>query len=69
MKLIDSPGENIRIDFEKKDLDKIVEPIIKNAEQFSSTPLDMAYLLAEQNYRIDDHFQQPKGIFDGGKAS
>lgn len=64
MKLVDSPKETIRIEFQKKDLNKIVEPIIKHAESFSSVPLDMAYLLGEQDYRIDDHFQQPKGVFD-----
>ncbi|MEY2343010.1 hypothetical protein AB4090_12990 [Acidithiobacillus sp. IBUN Pt1247-S3] len=64
MKLVDSPKGTIRIAFDKKDLSKIVDPIIKNAEQFSSVPLDMVYLLGEQDYRIDDHFQQPKGVFD-----
>ncbi|MBU2755546.1 hypothetical protein HFU84_10635 [Acidithiobacillus sp. CV18-2] len=64
MKLVESPSDTLRIEFAKKDLNKIVEPIIKNAEQFSAVPLDMVYLLGEQDYRIDDHFQQPKGVFD-----
>ena len=66
MKLVDSPKDTLRIEFTKKDLSKIVEPIIKNADQFSAVPLDMAYLLGEQDYRIDDHFRQPKGAFDRG---
>ena len=41
MKLVESPSDTLRIEFAKKDLNKIVEPIIKNAEQFSAVPLDM----------------------------
>jgi hypothetical protein len=57
----DSTGITLR--FEKKDLGSLVEPIIKNAEQFGKETLDLVYLLAEQDYRIDDHFRQPPHPF------
>ncbi|MCE5393260.1 MAG: hypothetical protein JJ693_01485 [Acidithiobacillus sp.] len=69
MKKMEMSDRFIRLEFDKKDLPKIVEPIIKNAEQFSATPLDMAYLLAEVAYRMENHFRQPKGVFDGGLKS
>jgi len=54
----------VRLEFEKKELAKIVEPIVKNASEFGSTSLDMAYLLAQQDYRMDDNFRQPRNIFN-----
>ncbi len=69
MKKVETSEDLVRLEFDKKDLPKIVEPIIKNAEQFSVTPLDMAYLLAEVAYGMENHFQQPKGVFDGGSKS
>jgi hypothetical protein len=54
----------IRLELDKKDLAKIVEPIVKKADQFGKATLDMAYLLAEQDYRMDDNFRQPKNVFN-----
>jgi len=64
MELVHKDAQSITIRFDKKDLSKIVEPLVKNAESFAKDTLDMAYLLAEQDYRIDDHFQQPPHAFD-----
>lgn len=57
----DSSGITLR--FEKKDLGNLVEPIIQNAEQFGKETLDLVYLLAEQDYRMGDHFRQPPHPF------
>ncbi len=57
----DSSGITLR--FEKKDLSNLVEPIVKNADQFGKETLDLIYLLAEQNYRMDNHFRQPPHPF------
>ncbi|MGC8467430.1 MAG: hypothetical protein ACP5D5_06760 [Acidithiobacillus sp.] len=54
----------VRLELDKKDLAKIVEPIVQKADHFGAATLDMAYLLAEQDYRMDDHFRQPKNIFN-----
>ena len=57
----DSSGITLR--FEKKDLSNLVEAIVKNADQFGKETLDLIYLLAEQNYRMDNHFRQPPRPF------
>jgi len=64
MEVIHKDDQNITIRFDKKDLAKIVEPIIKNAEVFAKDTLDIVYLLAKQDYRTEDHFKQPPHIFD-----
>lgn len=64
MELVHKDAQGITIRFDKKDLSQIVEPLVKNAESFAKDTLDMAYLLAEQDYRIDDHFQQPPHAFE-----
>ncbi|WP_291523516.1 hypothetical protein [Acidithiobacillus sp.] len=64
MEVIHKDDQSITIRFDKKDLAKIVEPIIKNAEVFAKDTLDIAYLLAKQDYRTEDHFKQPPHIFD-----
>ncbi|WP_163099373.1 hypothetical protein GL267_002665 [Acidithiobacillus ferrianus] len=64
MEVIHKDGQSITIRFDKKDLAKIVEPIVQHAESFAKDTLDIAYLLAEQDYRTDDHFKQPPHVFD-----
>ncbi|MHB1279928.1 hypothetical protein [Acidithiobacillus sp.] len=64
MEVIHKDKHGITIRFDKKDLAKIVEPIVKNAENFAKDTLDIVYLLAEQDYRTDDHFKQPPHVFD-----
>ena len=64
MEVIRKDDQSITIRFDKKELAKIVESIIKNAESFAKNTLDIAYLLAKQDYRIADHFKQPPHVFD-----
>ncbi|AEM48532.1 conserved protein of unknown function [Acidithiobacillus ferrivorans] len=64
MEVIHKDAQGITIRFDKKDLAKIAEPIVKNAESFAKDTLDIVYLLAEQDYRTDDHFEQPPHVFD-----
>ncbi len=64
MEITHNDAQSITIRFDKKDLSKIVEPLVKNAENFAKDTLDMAYLLAEQDYRTDDHFRQPPHVFE-----
>ena len=64
MEVIRKDDQSITIRFDKKDIAKIVEPIIKNAVGFTKDTLDVAYLLAQQDYRMEDHFKQPPHVFD-----
>ncbi|MGC9215211.1 hypothetical protein [Acidithiobacillus sp.] len=64
MEVIHKDDQSITIRFDKKDIAKIVEPIIKNAAGFAKDTLDVAYLLAQQDYRTADHFKQPPHVFD-----
>lgn len=64
MEVIHKDEQSITIRFDKKDLAKIAEPIVQHAESFAKDTLDIAYLLAEQDYRTDDHFKQPPHVFD-----
>lgn len=64
MEVIHKDDQGITIRFDKKDLAKIIEPIIKNAEGFAKDTLDIVYLLARQDYRTEDHFKQPPHVFD-----
>ena len=64
MEVIHKDEQGITIRFDKKDLAKIVEPIVRDAESFAKDTLDIVYLLAEQDYRTDDHFEQPPHVFD-----
>ncbi|MFA7496418.1 MAG: hypothetical protein WCY67_08900 [Acidithiobacillus sp.] len=64
MDVVRKDAQSLTIRFDKKDLAKIVEPLVKNAATFAKDTLDMAYLLAEQDYRTDDHFRQPPHVFD-----
>ncbi|MGE4531317.1 MAG: hypothetical protein AB7C98_08340 [Acidithiobacillus sp.] len=64
MDVVRKDAQSLTIRFDKKDLAKIVEPLVKNAATFAKDTLDMAYLLAEQDYRTDDYFRQPPHVFD-----
>ncbi len=63
MEKISMEASRIHIVLDKKELDALVDPIIRNAEQFSGEVLDMAYLLAEESYRMENDFGQPPHAF------
>lgn len=49
--------------FQKAEIPALSEAIMKNAEDFASDTLNMAYLLKEQVYRMNNTFSQPPHAF------
>lgn len=63
MQIITKDAHGVTLRFEKGELDAIAEPLVQNAEVFARHTLDLAYLLAEQSYRMRDTFHQPPHAF------
>ena len=63
MDMLAKDASHIRLRFEKNELEKISDPILDHAEEFTSSTLDLANLLKEQGYRIRNRFRQPPHAF------
>lgn len=56
-------SSHVTLRFLKNELRGISDPILNHAEDFTSSTLNLANLLKEQAYRIQNTFSQPPHAF------
>lgn len=65
MEIMKKTEGTVLLRFQKAEIPAVSEAIMKNAEDFASDTLNLAYLLKEQVYRMNNTFSQPPHAFDG----
>lgn len=63
MRIVSQDAEGVTIEFDKAELSKIAEPIIQHAEDLRRFVLDLGYILASENYSMENQFRQPPHAF------
>ncbi|MHB8252405.1 MAG: hypothetical protein ACYDEV_01580 [Acidiferrobacter sp.] len=63
MEIMETTPSLVLLRFQQNELQDMSDTIIKNAEHFASSTLNMAYILKEQAYRIKNDFVQPPHAF------
>jgi len=63
MEIIEKTASTVTLRFQQSEIAGLSDPIIKNAEDFASATLNMAYILKEQGYRMKNNFVQPPHAF------
>ena len=63
MEITEKSSGTVSIRFTGDEIRKIGDPIMKHAEDFSSSTLNLIYVLKQQAYRMKNDFVQPPHAF------